>query len=159
MEETHVSETIQMLIERMETHPEEFVRETWDPVQYSAWDDEPFAGTRWGKLIKATMMSGKGVIFTEAEVEKLQAAYQKLLHSRMEACIVKELIDGNVLKEMEFRDKQMELPYVRGIAAGASPSRTIKYSGEDPVLVAQQMEKERLDYLVKVLHGQKITGT
>lgn len=157
MDDQTISETIRMLTTRMETHPEEFVRESWDPVQHSAWDDEPFAGTRWGKLIKAVMVTGKEIIFTEAEVKEVKDAYRKLLHTQMEACIIKELVDGNVLKEMEFRNKQMALPYVRGIVSPSS--QTIKYSGEDPVQVAAQMEEERLKYLVKALNGQKITGT
>ncbi len=111
MEPKGLSDTLRMLIERMQTNPEEFINERWDPVQTNAWDDEPFNDVRWANFIRAFYQSGKEFIFDKEEIELLQAHYRKHLRARVEECILKELVGGERQTELQERAKQMDLPY------------------------------------------------
>ena len=70
MEDKELTDTLRMLIERMQTNPEEFINEKWDPVQTNAWDDEPFNDVRWANFIRAFYQSGKEFIFDKEEIEQ-----------------------------------------------------------------------------------------
>lgn len=111
MEPKGLSDTLRMLIERMQTHPEEFISERWDPVQTNAWDDEPFNDVRWSHFVRAFYQSGKEFIFEKEEIELLQTHYRKHLRARVEECILKELVGGERQTELLERAKQMDLPY------------------------------------------------
>ena len=108
-----ISDTVNMLLERMKTNPDEFVNSEWDPVADPAWSNEPFSNTRWGNLIKAMYQTGAETMFIDEELEALKKAYGELLRTRCQECIVKELVSNEHQKEIDFRAKQMELdlPY------------------------------------------------
>lgn len=111
MEEKETADTIRMLIERMQDHPEEFVHPSWNPVQYGVWEVEPFMEVRWGSIMRAVMSTGHDVLFTAEEVALIKEHYRKLLRNQMDECIIKELVGNELVKEMDFRHRQMELPY------------------------------------------------
>ena len=106
-----ISDTVNMLLERMKTNPDEFVNSEWDPVADPAWSNEPFSNTRWGNLIKAMYQTGAETMFIDEELEALKKAYGELLRTRCQECIVKELVSNEHQKEIDFRAKQMDLPY------------------------------------------------
>lgn len=122
MEPKDLSETIRMLIDRMQTHPEEFISERWDPVQTNAWDDEPFNNVRWSNFIRVFYQSGKEFIFDKEEIDFVQDNYRKALRNRVDECILKELVGGERQTELQERAKQMDLPYT------TMQTNTIKFS-------------------------------
>lgn len=111
MEPKDLSDTIRMLVDRMQTHSEEFINEKWDPIQMNAWDDEPFNNVRWSNFIRAFYQSGKEFIFDKEEIDFVQDNYRKALRNRVDECILKELVGGERQTELQERAKQMELPY------------------------------------------------
>lgn len=112
MSDNKLSNTLRMLIDRMWEHPEEFVHPNWDPVQFGAWEKEPFEDVRWGNVIRACVTSGKDILFDEEEIETIMLNYKEILRKQIDACIVKELVGGTRENEIKFQEKQMELPYV-----------------------------------------------
>lgn len=115
-----LSTSITMLCDRMKIHPEEFINEHWNPIKANAWDDEPFSNVRWGNFIRATLTTGKELMFSDAEVEHIRECYKGVLRKRFEECIVKELVSGERQKDIQESDRQMNLPY---ISAPTRPSR------------------------------------
>lgn len=111
MDEPQLPEAIRMLVKRMDTNPEEFVNENWDPILYDAWKDEPFTDVRWSHFIRAMLSTGKELLFDEAEITVFKTKYKELVRTRLEECIVRELVGGERQKQLDFANKQMELPY------------------------------------------------
>lgn len=122
METKDLSDTIRMLVDRMQTHPEEFISPKWDPIQANAWDDEPFNNVRWSNLMRAFYQSGKEFIFDKEEIDFVQNNYRKALRNRVDECILKELVGNERQEAIDFRNKQMELPYT------TMQTNTIKFS-------------------------------
>ena len=108
-----ISDTVNMLLERMKTNPDEFVNKDWDPVEHGAWTFEPFEDVRWGNLLKSVFQTGKEHLFTDEELAAIKETYGEMLRARCQECIIKELISGEAEKEIAFKAKQMELdlPY------------------------------------------------
>ena len=111
MNEDKLPETVRMLVDRMQTHPNEFVNEYWDPVAFNPWEREPFEDVRWSNVIRGMMTTGKEILFDDEEINFFKFHYKQLLRSRISECVVKELVGGEREKEIEFKEKQMELPY------------------------------------------------
>ncbi len=111
MEDKKLPDMLRMLVDRMWEHPQEFINPDWDPIRFNAWEKEPFEDVRWGNLIRAVMTTGKEIIFDEEEIEFIKLNYKELLRKQMEECIVKELVGGTREKELDFKNKQMNLPY------------------------------------------------
>ena len=107
-----ISEQVEMLVSRMKTNPDEFINKDWDPVDHGPWSFEPFEDTRWGHLMKSTIQTGKEYLFSEEELEVLKAGFAEILRTRTQEAIVKELVSGEKEKELSFKQKQTELPYV-----------------------------------------------
>ena len=107
-----LSTAVTMLCDRMELHPEEFINAEWDPIKINAWDDEPFDKVRWGNFIRVVMTTGKELIFSDEEIEHIRDCYKKLLRKQFEECILKELVGGEWQKNIEFQQKQLNLPYI-----------------------------------------------
>ena len=106
-----ISDTVNMLLERMKTNPDEFVNKDWDPVEHGAWTFEPFEDVRWGNLLKSVFQTGKEHLFTDEELVVLKKAYGEMLRARCQECIIKELVNNDHQKQIEFKAKQMNLPY------------------------------------------------
>lgn len=111
MDEPQLPEAIRMLIKRMDTNPEEFINEQWDPIVRDVWDTEPFRDVRWSNYIRAMFSTGKELIFTEEEIEIFKTKYREILRTRLEECIVRELVGGERQKELDFGERQLDLPY------------------------------------------------
>ena len=107
-----ISEEVQVLLTRMETNPEEFVRSEWNPILNAPWNHEPFYGTRWGQLMSSILMTGSNFLFTEDEVVALRDKYSKLLQDKVKENILKELLTNESLERVEFEQKQLQLPYM-----------------------------------------------
>lgn len=107
-----ISEEVQVLLERMDTFPDEFIKEEWDPVLHHGWATEPFSGTRWGNLIATVFTTGNSFMFTEEDLEALKAKYTELIHKQTKEKILKELVSGERVKDLEFSEKQFDLPYM-----------------------------------------------
>jgi len=108
--------TITMLLQRMEQHPEEFVNIEWDPVAASGHN--LFHPTRWERisdLMSETDPFSIGHPFTEEERTVYNACIKGLVRDRVVESITKELLTGDRLKEMEYKNKQLNL------YGGASP--------------------------------------
>jgi hypothetical protein len=58
------------------------------------------------------MTTGKELIFSDEEIEHIRDCYKKLLRKQFEECILKELVSGERQKDIEFKDKQLNLPYI-----------------------------------------------
>lgn len=107
----NLTATLRMLVERMKSHPDEFVNPKWDPINTGAWSDEPFNDVRWTNFIQAFYQSGKEHLFEKEEIDLFTREYKNLIRNQLDMCIVKELVSGERAKEIEFREKQMDLPY------------------------------------------------
>jgi len=118
MDDNKLPEMLRMLVARMQEYPQEFVHPDWDPIQFNAWEKEPFEQVRWGNLIRAFMTTGKEIMFDEEEIEFIKLNYKEVLRKQMEACIVKELVGGEREKKVDFANKQMNLPYTTTFTSG-----------------------------------------
>lgn len=114
-----ISEEVTMLLARMDTHPDEFVNIEWNPVSHGAWHFEPFEDVRWGNVIKAVVQTGKEYLFTPEESTALSEKYQDILRKKCRETILKELINGEKEKEIDFRAKQLDLPYTTAFTGTA----------------------------------------
>lgn len=111
MNEDKLPDTLRMLVSRMQEHPEEFVHPDWNPIANDAWADEPFNEVRWGHIIRSFFISGKEYLFDKEEIDFVLFHYKELLRRQMDNCIVKELVGGERDKEVDFKNRQLELPY------------------------------------------------
>lgn len=112
MDEDKLPATLRMLVDRMKEHPKEFVNSDWNPISFNAWEKEPFEDVRWGNLIRAMLTSGRELMFDDEEVDYIKFHYKQLLRQQIDGCIVKELIGGEKEKEIDFKERQMDLPYM-----------------------------------------------
>lgn len=138
---TELSEVMRMLVKRMETNQEEFIKDEWDPVLHNAWDIEPFENTRWGNIIRASMTSGKELLFDDEELKVLLDNYRTLLKTRMEECIIRELVGSERKKQLAFDEKQMDLPYMSPSTI-TSPTRTINTQKDEWVKAYRNLKDE-----------------
>jgi hypothetical protein len=144
---SNISEGVGALLARMESDPNEFINIDWDPVAQYGWDVEPFNDTRWGNLMRVVFTSGNELLFTEEDKAAIKEAYTKLLRERMGESIVKELVAGERLKELqeraEYREKQLNLPYMPALTtntAQRSLLNTAQINAHNAVLNAPQIQ-------------------
>lgn len=138
-----ISEEVQLLINRMDEHPEEFVHSKWDPVTNDAWDYSPWEGCRWGLLLGLVFKSGNDIIFTPEEVAALKEKHKELIRAKAKNSIMVELVSGERQKSIEERAarmaedaKQMNLPYMPAMGGGILNSNTILSSTKiDPGMI------------------------
>jgi hypothetical protein len=100
-----VSEEVRMLIERIGTHPEEFLPENMDLIKgiYVTRQE-----TRWGNLIKILLSDDlkdeRDVLFTKEEQKDFREMLIGLVRRRMKENILHELVSGERKKELEDMD-------------------------------------------------------
>jgi hypothetical protein len=100
-----VSEEVRMLIERVSTHPEEFLPKNVDLIKniYGNRQD-----TRWGNLVNILLSDDlkdeRDVLFTEEEQINFREMLIGLVRRRMKENILHELVSGERKKELEDMD-------------------------------------------------------
>ena len=102
-----ISKEVQMLLDRMDSHPEEFINPEWDPVQDKM--AVPFENTRWENILSPFYTHGKESLFLPEETEALTARFKSMVVLRVRECIIKELVMQGQLAEAE-NEKQRRLP-------------------------------------------------
>ena len=152
---SNISEGVGALLARMESDPNEFINIDWDPVAQYGWDVEPFNDTRWGNLMRVVFTSGNEMLFTEEDKAAIKEAYTKLLRERMGESIVKELVAGERLKELqeraEYREKQLNLPYMPALTTTTAQRSLLNtaqintYSGQQRAILNQAQVKATID--------------
>lgn len=109
-----ISPAIAVLLTRMDSHPDEFVRKGWD-VDISTANF--FYQTRWGS-ISNVMTSGASVMFTPEETEAYVNKVTSLVRGRIDEGIIEELVGQRRLQMIEEiteqeaqHRKQASLPF------------------------------------------------
>jgi hypothetical protein len=100
-----VSEEVRMLIERVGTHPEEFLPKNVNLIKniYGNRQD-----TRWGNLVNILLSDDlkdeRDVLFTREEQRDFREMLIGLVRRRMKENILHELVSGERKKELEDID-------------------------------------------------------
>lgn len=109
----NVSDTMRMLLERMDKFPDEFVNSGRSIANYSI--DDLYADTRWDSISAVVMgvrYSSQGTvhsIFTAEEINAYRDKMGKLIRKQVDECICTELLnplrdDGSGMQRDMFRD-------------------------------------------------------
>lgn len=109
----NVSDTMRMLLERMDKFPNEFVNPGRTVADYSI--DDLYSDTRWDSIsvvIMGSRYSSQGTvhsIFTAEEVNAYREKMGKLIRKQVDECICTELLnplrdDGSGMQRDMFRD-------------------------------------------------------
>jgi hypothetical protein len=103
-----VSEEVRMLIERVSTHPEEFLPKNIDFIKDVFVTRQE---TRWGNLIKILLSDDlkdeRDVLFTKEEQRDFREMLVDLVRKRMKENIVHELVSGERDKELKTTNYQL----------------------------------------------------
>lgn len=102
-----ISREVQMLLDRMDSHPNEFINPEWDPIQDRTM--APFYSTRWQNLLEPMFILNKESFFLPEETAALAARFKSMVVLRVRECIIKELVMQGQLAEAE-NEKQRRLP-------------------------------------------------
>ena len=103
----NVSEEVFLLLNRIDTHPEEFIAKEVDFVNGPpALHPE----TRWGPLVKTLLDPGShgecDVLFTKDEQKLLKEKLIGMLREKLRENIVQELVSGNREEEVRIRSTE-----------------------------------------------------
>lgn len=104
------SEEIEMILTRMDTHPEEFISEDWHFYGDSIWNSEPWKDTRWGNLIGCLFRSGANILLSKTDYKALRKKYKNLVREKVRNDTV-----ANLLVEAKSQPEQLDLPYMPAI--------------------------------------------
>lgn len=100
-----ISEEVRVLIDRVSTHPEEFLPKNLDLIKGTFITRQE---TRWGNLIKILLSDDlkdeRNILFTEEEQRDFRDALTALIRSRMKENIVHELVSGEREKELKVEN-------------------------------------------------------
>jgi hypothetical protein len=103
-----VSEEVFLLLDRMDTHPEEFLSEETNLID-TAISREP--DIRWGRIVRMLLEEDfkdhRDLLFTKEEQTRLIEKLQGLLRARMRENILHELVSGDRLKSIQERDRRL----------------------------------------------------
>lgn len=134
-----ISPAIALLLTRMDSHPDEFVRKGWDIDVSTA---NFFYQTRWGS-ISNVMTSGAVGMFTPEEAEAYINKVTLLVRGRIDEGIIEELVGQRrlqMIEEMAEQDaqhkNQASLPF-----AGAAKAQVMNKQPSGlitPLNMAQQ---------------------
>lgn len=102
-----ISKEVQMLLDRMDSHPEEFINPEWDPVQDKV--ATPFENTRWENILSPLYTHGKESLFLPEETDAITARFKSMVVLRVRECIIKELVMQGQLAATK-NDTQRRLP-------------------------------------------------
>lgn len=104
-----VSDEVQMMINRMQDFPDEFLSKDWQPSELEAWELEPWHGARWKNICAVLFKSGAEILFTKADRKALRRAYKELVRRRVREAIMVEIVSGPKLND---EPGQLNLPYM-----------------------------------------------
>lgn len=102
-----ISREAQMLLDRMDSNPDEFINPFWDPIQDRV--ATPFNNTRWENILAPMFTAGKESLLAEEDTKKLEAKFRQIIYTRTRECIVKELVMG-MRHEVDEGGKQLRIP-------------------------------------------------
>jgi len=100
-----VSEEVRVLIDRVSTHPEEFLPENLDLIKGLVISRQE---TRWSNLIKILLSDDlkdeRDILFTKEEQRDFREVLTALMRTRMKENIVHELVSGEREKELKVEN-------------------------------------------------------
>lgn len=99
-----VSKEIEMLINRMDTHPEEFLYE--DELD-NARHFTTSTGPRWAALLARVYSDACHSSFSEEDARAIKEKHTELVREHVRNSILKQIINGE-----EPRQEQLDLPYI-----------------------------------------------
>lgn len=102
-----VSKEIQMLLNRMDTHPEEFLYE--DELD-NARHFSATTGPRWANLLRNLYTDAAHTYFSKEDADALREKHGELVRTAVKQNVVKELLGAN-----QRVPEQLELPYMTPI--------------------------------------------
>ena len=110
-EEISTSTSVDVLIERLKTHPDEFYNRT----AISSYDGEKvFAGVKWRRVIVTLMTDTPPTakdnlwlnLFSEDEKQRFRAAMYETLRGELDGQIMRAMVTGHALDYDEEREMQ-----------------------------------------------------
>jgi hypothetical protein len=103
----NVSPEIQMLIDRLDTHPEEFIS---NDLNFVNGGPALTSYNRWGPLTKVLLdpdsQKERDVIFTKEEQEALTHKLSELLRKRLRENILHELVSGERQEKLKLTESE-----------------------------------------------------
>jgi hypothetical protein len=104
----NVSEEVFLLLDRMDTHPEEFLSEETNLIDTMLARE---SDTRWGRIVRMLLEEDfrdhRDLLFTKEEQNRLVEKLQELFRARLRENILHELVSGDRLKSIQERDKRL----------------------------------------------------
>lgn len=115
-----VSEEVFLLLNRIDTHPEEFLGEDANLVANTLSRE---SDTRWGRIVRILLEEDfkdhRDLLFTKEEQNRLIEKLQGLLRARLRENILHELVSGDRLKAIQEMDRRLEAGVLKQPAKNA----------------------------------------
>jgi hypothetical protein len=109
-----ISEEVRVLIERVSTHPEEFLSENMNLIKGVFVTRRE---ARWSNLVKILLSNElrdeRDVLFTKEEQKNFKEALVNLVRRKMKEDILHELVSGERKKELEDMDSPPKITTTR----------------------------------------------
>lgn len=102
-----LSREARMLIDRMDSNPEEFLNPHWDPIQDRV--ATPYNNTRWENVLAPIFTSGKESLLSDEDTKSIEAKFRHMIQARTRECIIKELVMG-MRHEVDEGGTQLRIP-------------------------------------------------
>jgi len=102
-----ISREAQMLLDRMDSDPDEFLNPFWDPIQDRV--ATPFNNVRWENILTPIFTAGKESLLGPEDTKHIEAKFKQMIQARTRECIIKELVMGT-RHEVDEGGTQLRIP-------------------------------------------------